>query len=87
MCFSISQPSQVLIRSRILRENGKYIPKQVEYFFIFICMLSLHVNYPTRVQDSMKRTQSTGNTEQWLFAFVKTAVFRTVILTVSLFSF
>lgn len=30
------QDSQLLIRSRLLRENGKYLPKQVSYRLIFV---------------------------------------------------
>lgn len=36
---SLTICSQVLIRSRILRENGKYIPKQVRFFVLFIYII------------------------------------------------
>lgn len=56
MCDFFSKSSQVLIRSRILRENGKYIPKQVgclksvaklsenSSVFVFTCMCSDYIS-------------------------------------------
>lgn len=43
-CF-ISKSSQVLIRSRILRENGKYIPKQVGSFINHLKLMHKLLSY------------------------------------------
>lgn len=65
--------SQALLRSRLLRENGKFLPKEVhfqlliEIFLLLLCLVFINVMFRIEIQSFLMRKSYFVNQETGFF--------------------